>query len=69
MGVELRDGGYLELKLLAVAHICEPILNSAIDKDQYPHLKCLNFASELTHSVNQMFCWGQTNIGLSLLVK
>ena len=50
LGLELENNLHMELKLLAVPHICEPIANVAIALDKYPHLKSLVFASDLEHS-------------------
>ena len=50
LGLELENSLHMELKLLAVPHICEPIANVAIALDKYPHLKSLVFASDLEHS-------------------
>ena len=47
LGIELRGGGCLELKLLSVTHICEPITNAPVDLESYPHLKPLEFATDL----------------------
>ena len=30
-------------------HICEPLFNAAVDLERYPHLKALDFASDLEH--------------------
>ena len=37
---------HLELKLLSVPHICEPIINSAAALDQYPHLNSLELTAD-----------------------
>ena len=49
IGLETKSGDHLELKLLSVPHICEPLFNAAIDLERYPHLKALEFASDLEH--------------------
>lgn len=46
VGIELKNGMHLELKLLSVPHICEPIVNSAVALDQYPHLNSLELAAD-----------------------
>ena len=56
VGVETRDHKHIELKLLSVEHICEPIsnntlghiyeliTNSKLDFNRYPYLKRLDLA-------------------------
>ena len=46
VGIELKNGMHLELKLLLLPHICEPIVNSAVALDQYPHLNSLELAAD-----------------------
>ena len=50
LGIELKNGINLELKLLSVAHICEPIINAAVDLAQYPYLQSLEFANDWSNS-------------------
>ena len=47
VGLRVRNEKPVELKLLTVDHICEPIANAAIDLSNYPHLQTLNFAIDL----------------------
>ena len=51
LGVETVNSGCVELRLLSVEHICEPIYNSSIDLDQYPYLKQLNLAFDSFNDV------------------
>ena len=51
LGVETVNNGCVELRLLSVEHICEPIYNSSIDLDQYPYLKQLNLAFDSFNDV------------------
>lgn len=47
VGHRVRNERPVELKLLTVDHICEPIANAAIDLSNYPYLQTLNFAIDL----------------------
>ena len=47
LGLELENSLHMELKLLVVPHICEPIANATVALDNYPHLKSLAFATDL----------------------
>ena len=49
LGLELKNSEHMELKLLVVPHICEPINNAAVALDKYPQLKSLSFASDIEH--------------------
>ena len=49
IGLETKSGDHLELKLLSVPHTCQPLFNAGIDLERYPHLKALEFASDLEH--------------------
>ena len=60
MGLRVRNERPVELKLLTVDHICEPIANAAIDLSNYPHLQTLNFAIDLECSSQvspDILCW------------
>ena len=48
VGFETRNSTSVVLKLLSVAHICEPIVNSPVDLKLYPQLQSLDFATDLT---------------------
>uniref|UniRef100_A0A1X7VTJ0 DUF1758 domain-containing protein n=1 Tax=Amphimedon queenslandica TaxID=400682 RepID=A0A1X7VTJ0_AMPQE len=50
IGLELKNNQLIELKLLVVPHICEPISNAAVALEKYPKLKFLPFASDMEHS-------------------
>ena len=50
VGLETKSGKPFEPKLLSVPHICEPLFNAAVDLERYPHLKALDFASDLEHN-------------------
>lgn len=50
VGIKLKNGSNLELKLLAVDHICEPIVNSVIALEKYPHLNALDLTADFEHS-------------------
>ena len=49
LGLETKNRKYIELKLLSVAHICEPLYNAGVDLKRYPHLKTLDFAMDLEY--------------------
>ena len=44
IGLELKGDAHMELKLLTVGHICEPLTYEAINLNQYPHLSNLDFS-------------------------
>ena len=50
VGLKLKNGSNFELKLLAVDHICEPIVNSVVALEKYPHLNALDFTADFEHS-------------------
>ena len=43
LGLELKNNDHIELKLLSVNHICEPLVYEAVDLIKYPHLRNLDF--------------------------
>uniref|UniRef100_A0A1X7UCX5 DUF1758 domain-containing protein n=1 Tax=Amphimedon queenslandica TaxID=400682 RepID=A0A1X7UCX5_AMPQE len=49
LGLELKNNAHMELKLLTVNHICEPLTYEAIDLNKYPHLNNLDFSISLDH--------------------
>ena len=49
LGLELKNGAHIELKLLSVNHICEPLVYEAVDLIKYPHLRNLDFSISLDH--------------------
>ena len=49
VGLDTISGKSFELKILSVPHICEPLFNVAVDLERYPHLKDIDFASDLEH--------------------
>lgn len=48
LGIETRGHGYVELKLLSIEHICEPIVNDVVSLERYPHLKGLDLAFDFS---------------------
>ena len=44
LGLETENDSIIELRLLSVEHICEPIISSIVDFKWYPHLRNLPFA-------------------------
>uniref|UniRef100_A0A1X7URT2 CCHC-type domain-containing protein n=1 Tax=Amphimedon queenslandica TaxID=400682 RepID=A0A1X7URT2_AMPQE len=49
LGLELKNNAHMELKLLTVSHICEPLTYEAIDLNKYPHLNNLDISIALNH--------------------
>ena len=49
VGLETKSDKSFELKILSVPHICKPLVNAAVNLEKYPHLKALDFASDLEH--------------------
>jgi hypothetical protein len=47
VGLEAVDGSRIELRLLSVSHICEPLLHAAVDLEKYPQFGSLEFSTEL----------------------
>ena len=50
VGIETKDDRPLELKLLFIKHICEPIINAALDLSRYTQLEGLELAMDYEHS-------------------
>ena len=50
VGLETRDGNHLELKLLSVRHICEPINHAALDLSRFTQFRELDLAMDYEHS-------------------
>ena len=46
LGYELKNDGHIELNLLSVNHICEPLVYEVVDFNKYPHL---DFSISLDH--------------------
>ena len=65
-GVETKDHKHIELKLLSVEHICEPITNNTLDFNRYPYLKRLDLAFDFSNntSVEPDILLVQISIGL-----
>ena len=49
LGLELKNDAHIELKLLSVNHIFEPLVYEAVDLIKYPHLRNLDFCISLDH--------------------
>ena len=50
VGIETKDDRPLELKLLSIKHICEPINNAALDLSRYTQLEGLELAMDYEYS-------------------
>ena len=53
VGLVTKNNACIELKLLSVEHICEPLVNAIVDLEKYPYLKSLEFTMEM-RVVNQV---------------
>uniref|UniRef100_A0A1X7UP30 Uncharacterized protein n=1 Tax=Amphimedon queenslandica TaxID=400682 RepID=A0A1X7UP30_AMPQE len=49
LGLELKNNAHVELKLLRVSLICDPLTYEAINLSKYPHLNSLEFSISLDH--------------------
>ena len=50
VGLGTEEDRLIELKILSLQHICEPIANAAVDLSRYPQLKNLDFTIDYGHS-------------------